>query len=158
MAKKKTVVRKKTAGKSKAPAVKKKPTRSPASSVKRRLSQMKQVMAKTGDEALARANGEVMAESSEKMQKGNANMIEGDVTIYHAAGLKEKFLALVNSANGDVEIDLSQVSEIDTAGFQLMVMVQRECKKKGKSLRFTNPSDAVKDLFKTYRANTMFGA
>lgn len=153
MAKKKTVVRKKAVAKSKGAA--RKATRGSAPEAKRQLSQLKTALKKTNAEALANIAGAALVEPVVTTARKN-NMIEGDLTIYHAARMKENFLAKI-SENGNIEIDLSQVTEIDTAGFQLMIMTQRECKKTGKSLRFINPSEAVRDLLKTYRANAMFG-
>lgn len=68
-------------------------------------------------------------------------VVEGELTIYTAAELKEKITKLLTAEA--VEIDLGQVSEIDSAGLQLLLLAQRECAKQEKNIVFSNPSEAV---------------
>lgn len=81
-----------------------------------------------------------MASSKKKSAAGKFT-VEGELTIYTAAEMKEKIGALLNGE--PVEIDLSQVSEIDTAGLQLLLLAQREYAKQEKPIVFSNPSEAV---------------
>ncbi|HEY2399871.1 MAG TPA: STAS domain-containing protein [Steroidobacteraceae bacterium] len=50
--------------------------------------------------------------------------VSGDMTVYVAAELKTALLA--EFAAGQTALDLSQVQEIDTAGLQLLLMLNRE--------------------------------
>ena len=50
--------------------------------------------------------------------------ISGDMTVYAAAELKTALLAEL--ADGNTALDLAQVQEIDTAGLQLLLMLNRE--------------------------------
>lgn len=68
--------------------------------------------------------------------------IDGEVTIYSVAALKAGLDALAPSL-AEIEIDLSGVSEIDTAGLQLMLMAKRI---EGRSVRFVNHSEVVLQL------------
>lgn len=68
--------------------------------------------------------------------------IDGEVTIYSVAELKSGFAALAPSCS-EVEIDLSGVTEIDTAGLQLMLMAKRLA---GRKVRFVNHSAVVLQL------------
>lgn len=65
--------------------------------------------------------------------------IDGELTIYSVAGLKAGLAALA-PACAEIEIDLSGVGEIDTAGLQLMLMAKRI---EGRCVRFVNHSNAV---------------
>lgn len=57
-----------------------------------------------------------------------------DLTIYHALELKEKLLdALAQTA--DLELNLAQVGEMDTAGLQLLVLLKKEAQRAGKCVR-----------------------
>lgn len=68
--------------------------------------------------------------------------IDGELTIYSAAELKAGFDALA-PACAEIEVDLSGVGEIDTAGLQLMLMAKRI---EGRNIRFVNHSNAVLQL------------
>ena len=84
--------------------------------------------------------------SSKKKGAVEKLIVEGELTIYTAAEMKEKIGALLNGESASresVEIDLSQVGEIDTAGLQLLLLAQRECAKQERSIVFSNPSEAV---------------
>ena len=73
--------------------------------------------------------------------------ISGEFTIFTAADLKPRLLhAVIDAESEDVDIDLSEVSEIDSAGLQLMVMTKREALARGKNVRFVRHSDPVLDL------------
>jgi anti-sigma B factor antagonist len=80
-----------------------------------------------------------------KNQPDNAIAITGELTIYTAQELKNKLLDGL-AANQELELDLSEVSEIDAAGLQLLVMVKQEATALGKVLRFTGHSMVVVDL------------
>ena len=83
--------------------------------------------------------------------------IEGELTIFSAAGLKQRLLDVLVSGNTEVEVDLSRVSEIDSAGIQLMVAAKREAAARNMSLRFTNHSAAVFNLIELYELSGHFG-
>lgn len=68
--------------------------------------------------------------------------IDGEATIYSVAELKAGFAALAPSCT-KVEIDLAGVTEIDTAGLQLMLMAKRI---EGRNVHFVNHSDVVLQL------------
>lgn len=74
--------------------------------------------------------------------------IRGEFTIFTAQALKEALLTAITSAagNDEITIDLSEVSEMDTAGLQLMLMAKREAVALGKRLRFVRHSDEVLEL------------
>lgn len=65
--------------------------------------------------------------------------IDGEMTIYAVAALKNDIERALDG-RGALEIDLSAVSDIDTAGLQLMLMAKRL---PGKSVRFAAHSPAV---------------
>jgi anti-sigma B factor antagonist len=70
--------------------------------------------------------------------------VSGEMTIFQAAELKpELLMCLRQNELRDVTFDLSQVSEIDTSGLQLMLMLKREAQELGKALTFTHHSPSV---------------
>ena len=63
--------------------------------------------------------------------------LAGELTIQTAAQKKVGLLAFLDrtaGAQADLELDLSDVTELDTAGVQLLLMVRREARAQGRNL------------------------
>ena len=76
--------------------------------------------------------------------------IEGEMTIYQAAELKQALLAAFEQdlgQSGELEVDLSGVTEIDTAGVQLIIAAGKAAEARRKRLRLARPSAAVVEIF-----------
>ena len=71
--------------------------------------------------------------------------ILGDFNIFAAIEIRARLLAALDQAD-DIEVDLSQVTEADSAGVQLMVAAKAEDGARGKALRFVGHSPAVLDV------------
>jgi anti-sigma B factor antagonist len=72
----------------------------------------------------------------------NRLAIAEDLTIYHALEQKERLSTALEGADG-LELDLSQVGEIDTAGLQLLIFAKREAARLDKTLTIVAHSSAV---------------
>jgi anti-sigma B factor antagonist len=86
----------------------------------------------------------------------NVIAIEGELTIYRAAELKPLLLAAL-PGSGPIELDLAEVSEVDTAGVQLLMLLRREAQALGRSLRLRSPSPAMVDAFELLDLTAWFG-
>ncbi len=75
--------------------------------------------------------------------------IEGDMTIYTACEMKDTLLQKLARCQA-MELDLSQVKEFDTAGFQLLVLLKREAERNETPLLIKNHSPAVQNVFELY--------
>jgi anti-anti-sigma factor len=82
--------------------------------------------------------------------------VTGEMTIYHAAEMTRELLPCLNRGK-EVEIDLSEVSEIDTAGFQLLLLAKREAAKVGKPLRLVAHSPATLEVLDLFNMASYFG-
>ena len=71
--------------------------------------------------------------------------IRGEFNIFTATALRQQLLDALDQPSG-VDVDLSGVSEIDSAGLQLMIAAKREAALRGKSLRFAGHSREVFDI------------
>lgn len=71
--------------------------------------------------------------------------ITGEMTIYRAAELKHSLIEHILQ-NEEIEIDLSKVSEIDSAGLQLLILAKLEASVRNKPLRFEGHSPAVMEI------------
>lgn len=80
----------------------------------------------------------------------------GEMTIYHAADMKAPLLAGLERCR-EVEINLSGVIEMDTAGFQLLVLAKREAVRVGKPLRLVAHSPATLEVLDMYGMASYFG-
>lgn len=80
----------------------------------------------------------------------------GEMTIYHAAEMKGELLPCLDRST-EVEIDLSEVSEMDTAGFQLLLLIKREAAKAGKLLRLVAHSPATLEVLDLFNMASHFG-
>ena len=78
--------------------------------------------------------------------------IDGDMTIYTAGELKDKLLQKLTKCQS-MELDLSQVVEFDTAGFQLLVLLKREAEQNETLLLMKNHSSVVQDVLELYHLN-----
>lgn len=70
--------------------------------------------------------------------------LSGEFTIFTAQAVQAELLTALEGG-GDVDVDLSQVSEMDSAGLQLMLAAKRSALTRGQALRFSGHSKAVVD-------------
>ena len=68
-----------------------------------------------------------------------------DLTIYHALEQKPALLDAL-AATDELELDLAQVEEIDSAGLQLLILLKKEAQRAGKRLAIVTPSPPVSAL------------
>lgn len=96
-----------------------------------------------------------MSESSTTTEVGRLTL-SADLTIYNAIEAKHQLIDAVQAAQ-TLELDLAQVGEMDTAGFQLLVLAKRESQKLGRTLRIVAHSPAVREVIEFYNMVAFFG-
>lgn len=79
--------------------------------------------------------------------------IEGELTIFRVTELKPQVLGLPRPE----KIDLAGVTEIDTAGVQLLMLAKREALAQQQNLRLINHSPAVIEVFELLNVAAYFG-
>jgi len=72
--------------------------------------------------------------------------IDGEMTVYTAAALKEKLAEILEEPR-DLEINLANVTEIDTAGAQLLMFVKKARASQGRAMTLSHHSSCVLDVF-----------
>jgi anti-sigma B factor antagonist len=82
--------------------------------------------------------------------------LEGDLTIFTAAEQKPRLLAFLKSAD-ELELNLSHITEIDTAGLQLLILLKREATLANKKLSFVLHSAAVLEVLELANLTRSFG-
>ena len=66
-----------------------------------------------------------------------------DLTIYHALDQKSTQLDALATSD-ELELDLLPVSEMDTAGLQLLILLKKEAQRSGKRVSIVAHSQAVR--------------
>jgi len=72
--------------------------------------------------------------------------VDGEMTIYRASEVAQTLFAAVRAETGDVSLDMSDVSEFDTAGLQLLLMARRLVEANGHRLDVVQPSECVAEV------------
>ncbi len=79
------------------------------------------------------------------MARKNDIALAGEVTVYNAGDVCDRLIAALDETD-DVDVDLSQVTEIDSAGVQLIVAAKREAEARHKVMHFSGCSRGVLDV------------
>jgi len=82
--------------------------------------------------------------------------IQGEMTIYTAREQKQVFSEHLNT-NKELQIDLSEVDEIDSAGLQLLMFIKREAVAHGIKLSLIRHSQAVVEVLELLNLSKHFG-
>ena len=82
--------------------------------------------------------------------------LDGEMTIYAAQALKDELLAPLAQCE-TAELDLSGVSDIDSAGLQLLILAKTETQTRGKTLSITGHSPAVLEILELCDLEGFFG-
>jgi len=82
--------------------------------------------------------------------------MEGELTIYHSLEIRDGLMGHL-AAITEIELDLSGVTEMDTAGFQLLLAAKREGTRLGKAVRFVSHSQAALEVIDLYNMAAQFG-
>jgi anti-sigma B factor antagonist len=84
--------------------------------------------------------------------------IEGEMTLIRAVELRDALIGALEQQSSSVEVDLSGVNELDTAGVQLLLLAKRTALARNKELRLIGQSPAVVQVLETLNLATYFGA
>ncbi|KAF0813945.1 hypothetical protein IGB42_01624 [Andreprevotia sp. IGB-42] len=69
--------------------------------------------------------------------------LEGGLTIFQASELKDQLLQALSRTGNQIELDLSGVDELDTAGVQLLLALKQEAANQQKSVSYSHHSPTV---------------
>lgn len=89
--------------------------------------------------------------------EGHTTVIpESEMTIYTAGEFKASLEQALAGCER-LEIDLAEVSEMDTAGLQLLLAARRKAENSGKALCLKGHSEAVRQVFELCNVTDYFG-
>ena len=84
-------------------------------------------------------------------------IVPEELTVHHVRALAPRLIEAARSGEA-LNLDLSAVSHIDTAGIQLLLTVRREANRALTRLEFANPSAAVSEMVSFYRLDGLLQA
>jgi anti-anti-sigma factor len=70
----------------------------------------------------------------------------GDMTIYQAAAMKTALLDTWPATGAAIALDLGNVTEIDTCGLQIVLMLKQRAQAEGRSLNVAAASAAAREV------------
>ncbi len=82
--------------------------------------------------------------------------VSGELSIYTASIEKQNLLTFLQSGD-ELEVNLSQVSEFDTAGLQVLIVLKQAALQQQKTLRYVMHSKAVLDVLEMTNMTGVFG-
>lgn len=82
--------------------------------------------------------------------------IAGELTIYTAANEKQALQDALESTE-ELEVNLSQVSEMDSAGLQVLIALKQEAARRKKKLHYSMHSKAVLEILEMSNMTASFG-
>jgi len=92
-----------------------------------------------------------------KEQKDGPTLIaiQDEMTIYNVLDQKTTLYPHLKDDH-ELQIDLSEVSEIDSAGMQLLIFLKNEAIRKQNELTFVHHSQAVVEVVETFNLSSFF--
>jgi anti-sigma B factor antagonist len=86
----------------------------------------------------------------------NSHTVPGELTIYTAAQEKQVLQQFLET-DDELELVLSQVNEMDSAGLQILIALKTDAAQRHKNIRFVMHSKAVIDVMEMANVTAMFG-
>jgi anti-sigma B factor antagonist len=83
-------------------------------------------------------------------------VLEGDLTIYYVAQIKDEIFADYDKLADKVALDLSAVSEIDTAGVQLLLFAKKFFSAVHRSFFISKSNESVDTVLTVLDVNNHF--
>lgn len=94
---------------------------------------------------------------SRKKSKDTTTLVfEGDITIYYVAQIKDELFADYEKLTDKVALDLEGVTEIDTAGVQLLLFAKKFFTSVHRSLFISKSNESVDIVLTVLDVNTQF--
>lgn len=97
-----------------------------------------------------------MSETPKDVSARARLVLNGDLDVRRAPKHYASLMEALAQAQ-DLEVDLSQVGEVDSAGVQLLMLAKRAATKQSKALRLVGHSPAVLKVFQLLELGTFFG-
>lgn len=94
--------------------------------------------------------------SCKNNKSGTVLSVDGDLTIYSVSQVKQTIFSDYESFVSPIALDLQSVSEIDTAGIQLLLFMQKTLSNDNKKLHIAKSNEHVDAILKSLDVATYF--
>ena len=94
--------------------------------------------------------------SCKNNKSGTVLSIDGDLTIYSVAHVKQTIFSDYEKFVSPIALDLQSVSEIDTAGLQLLLFMQKTLSNDNKKIHIAKSNEHVDAILKNLDVATYF--
>jgi len=84
---------------------------------------------------------------TEKLEKGAAVFVSGEIDIYTSQQFKEKLYNIVDNSSDDLTIDCSGLNYMDSMGLGIFVGALKKMKTADRNIHIINMKDNIKKLF-----------
>jgi anti-anti-sigma factor len=81
--------------------------------------------------------------------------VDGEMTIYTAAELKQRMVEHL-AGSESLELDLSRVTEMDSAGYQVLLMARNEAQRADIDLAISHHSESVFEVLELFGVQSQF--
>lgn len=81
--------------------------------------------------------------------------LDGELTIYNVAELKTHFMDVLDDSR-DLDIDLGNITKIDSAGVQLLIWIKKERQRLNKIMTLSNHGPEVLEVFELFGLVSLF--
>lgn len=91
-----------------------------------------------------------------KHASGKSNVtIQGEMLLPNAAELRKKLLDVLEDEKS-ISLDLSDVNDVDTSCYQIIVQLKQECTANGKDFAISSMSNPFRDIVSIYGMQSYF--
>lgn len=98
-----------------------------------------------------------MKQKRTSRNKNEAFQLDGELTIYTCADKKQELTVVMSeSGKADIDLDLSQVTEIDTAGLQLLILMKTRMTQEERQMNVTAYNDVIQDVMDLCNLSGLF--
>ena len=94
--------------------------------------------------------------SCKNNKSGTVLSVDGDLTIYSVAQVKQTIFSDYEKFVSPIALDLQGVSEIDTAGLQLLLFMQKTLSNDNKKVHIAKSNEHVDAILKNLDVATYF--
>ena len=98
-----------------------------------------------------------MSNSSSHSPAGAVIHATSNLTIFEAAEQKATLLSALSAAKDAIEINLSAVEEIDSAGIQILLFLKQEASRQQKNIAYSQHSPSVLNAIELLNLATQLG-
>lgn len=89
-------------------------------------------------------------------KKEEATFLTGEIDVGNCSMFKEELNEIIKQTEGELVLDFTNLSYIDSAGLGILVGIYKRLAEKSRKLCVVNANDYIKKLFRITKIETLF--